>query len=146
MTRLRNTAVFAAVSLMCAVHVFAAQPSQNVNVVNTPTVNVGNNTVVVLDQTISQAGLVAQIPPFDVSAYKQIRVVVKTYEESGVTVSQRILLPGGQDSASFDDDVALAPNMTKMKIYDIPGQSIYFQLSFGTPNGHARVVVYGRAN
>jgi len=139
----------------------AANQTQNVNVVNAPTVNLAAGTGVSINGTPTvnvaapQTVLIydetrpapepngAAFPPFDTSAYKEIRVIATA--DHPFTLIPSLVAPGGEHLI-FEN---IVPPNTQIATttYELPGPTMEFHGSAST--GFAttiRVLVYGRTN
>jgi hypothetical protein len=131
------------VALICFAQggpVNAGQPTQNVNVVNTPTVNVGSlaiSTVKVFQETGEGISDV-----IDVSAFKQIRIVARCSSPAGpMTVRPFTMYGNTIFEVATLGDLNVSCNSGSTTTYDTPGQKLIIQVI-----GSGTVVVYGRAN
>ena len=137
--------------------------TQNVNVVNTPTVsaqqngtwNVGingtptvnvspNETVLAYDQTRTLGALdFAILPPLDVSGFKDIRVVATVNGSVDYDLLLRVVNP--QNQPVVIDNINQAHPGSGTKTYNIICQTVDFYLSSGGVTA-VHIQVYGRSN
>ena len=170
---IKNSGMFLIIAVVAALFTVTADGQvSDVNVVNTPTVlfprgaTIGidsSNNTVKLDETspvtvrgekteviLNQLVTASCCPPtvsakVDVSAYKQIRIVVKseTGNNSGVWITPLLRLDNTQDY--YGDRIPLDASQQNSlnKVYDTPGQFVQVQLQ---GSGSIRVVIFGRRN
>jgi hypothetical protein len=127
----------------------------NVGIAGTPTVTLNGTSVVKVSgatdvvadvQATARPGAAAFFGPFDVSAYKQIRIATQPDACSTIEVTVNTEFPGGGNFAILDD--AKSDNcLFFTKLYDFPGQSIRVKVD---PNifqdTNIRLVIWGREN
>jgi hypothetical protein len=110
---------------------------QDVNVVNTPTVNAAVTTVKFFDRTAFSV-----TEPIDVSAYKQIRLVAVCKTGATTAPVTPFLMYGDTVYDVFSlGNVAFSCPAGGSRTYDLPGDKLII-----ANYGAYRVVLYGRGN
>ena len=114
-------------------------PAQNVNVVNTPTVNVGSiavNTVKIFD------GFDAMVSaPIDVKLFKQIRIVARCPAQGPMTVRAFTMYGNTIFDIAALGNIQVDCNSGSTATFDTPGEYLIVEII-----GSGRAVVYGRTN
>ena len=144
-----------------------ANQTQNVNVLNTPTVdavqtgswNVGisgtpsvnvnpSQTELAYDQKLTvQMGGLNSMPPFDVSRFKAIRIVTDVNGDVGYGVDVRLINPNNQNEVMILGRLNQSHSGSDTLNIDLPGQMIdFFIIGSFTGASDVHVQVYGRVN
>jgi hypothetical protein len=115
-------------------------PAQNVNVVNTPTVNVGSIAISTVKIFEEFGGGISD--PIDVSPFKQIRIVARCASPGGPMTVRPFTMYGNTTSeVAALGDIVVDCTSGSTATYDTPGQKLIVQVI-----GSGAVVVYGRTN